>query len=293
MPELPEVETVRIQLEDFLVGHTIENVEVKHQKIFEGNSKIIIGAKIKDVRRFAKVLCIDLSNKYSIVIHIKLTGQLIYRGKNLKKPPKLSKKISGGVPGPHTHIIFELDRDSTLFYNDIRRFGWIRVMKTSEVEKTGFVSKLGPEPMVTESAKKNPLTLSHFKEILGKTRRSIKVVIMDQAKISGVGNIYANDALWLSGIDPKRTANSLSSKEAKILYDAIETVLKMGLKNGGASELAFVTPDGSEGSYQKHFLIYGQGGRVCTKPACSKKGIKIAKISIGGRGTYLCKNCQK
>lgn len=288
MPELPEVESVKLQLQKYLVGHTIEDVEVKRPNIFFGDTKDVVRAKVKNIRRFAKVLSIDLSNGNSLVIHIKLTGQIIYRGPNLKEVPILSKKISGGVPGPHTHVIFRLDNSGQLYYNDIRRFGWIKVIKTSEVETSGFVGKLGPEPFVTEGSSGQPLfTLVYFQKMLSKTKRPIKVVLMDQAKMGGVGNIYATDALWLAKINPKTPANEV--KEVKDLYDSVHTVLKAGLKYGGASELAFVTPDGAEGEYQNHTLAYGHQGEVCER--CHKA--KIEKYFLGGRGTYWCPFCQK
>lgn len=282
MPELPEVETIKSQLSRFLKGHTFERIEVKNQKTFDGNVKDIEGARFKDARRFAKVVCIDLSNGYSILIHVKLTGQIIYRGPNLKGEHVISKKVVGGVPGPHTLVIFHLNKKGTLYYNDIRRFGWIRVVKTKEVESEPFIKKLGPEPF-------HGLDVKKFSDILSKTKRNVKVVIMDQSKMGGVGNIYANDALWLSKIDPKRPANSLTESEKKDLFNAICSVLKTGLKYGGASELAFVTPDGSEGKYQDHTLVYGHQEELCLR--CKKT--KITKYFLGGRGTYVCNNCQK
>jgi formamidopyrimidine-DNA glycosylase len=211
-----------------------------------------------------------------------LTGQFIYRGPNLKNPPTLSKKVVGGVPGKHTHVIFNLDKNGHLYYNDIRRFGWIKLTKTKDVENFDFIKKLGPEPF-------GKLDLKIFREILTKTRRQVKVVLMDQTKMGGVGNIYANDALWLAKIHPGHAANSLTDTEVRTLYNSIEKVLKKGIEAGGASELAFVTPDGSEGSYQKYFLAYGKQGTVC--PRCKKE--KFKKVTLGGRGTYYCPECQK
>lgn len=282
MPELPEVETVKLQLRKFLIGHKIAKVDLRNPKVFTGDIINIEGTKILDVRRFAKVLSIDLSSKYSLVIHIKLTGQIIYRGPNLKNPGPLSKKVAGGAPGPHTHVIFTLDNGGFLYYNDIRRFGWIRVLATSEVESTGFVGNLGPEPL-------GELTPAKFEAILGKTKKAIKVLLMDQTKIGGIGNIYANDALWLASIAPGRPANSLTKNEQELLYNGILEVLRDGIESGGASELAFVTPDGGEGNYQKQFLAYGQQGELC--PRCKKE--KFVKTMLGGRGTYFCPNCQR
>ncbi|MGA3291562.1 MAG: bifunctional DNA-formamidopyrimidine glycosylase/DNA-(apurinic or apyrimidinic site) lyase [Candidatus Microgenomates bacterium] len=282
MPELPEVETMRLQLEKYLTGHKIISVEVRNRKTFQGDEGKIVGGKVTGTRRFGKVSVIDLNNDYSILTHVKLTGQYIYRGPNLKNPKALSPKVTGGIPGPHTLVIFNLDRGGELYYNDVRRFGWIRIEKTPDVEKEKFISKLGPEPF-------KDLTLEKFKEILSGSGRPVKIVLMDQTKMGGVGNIYANDALWLAGINPKKKADSLGEKEVKNLYDAILSVLKAGIKYGGASELAFVTPDGEEGEYQNHTLVYGHIGEPCER--CHKATIK--KFFLGGRGTYFCPICQK
>jgi len=282
MPELPEVETMRLQLKKFLTGHIITSVEVRNRKVFQGDEKKITSSKVVDVRRFGKVSVIDIENRYSILTHVKLTGQFIYRGPNLISPRKLSTKVTGGVPGPHTLVTFNLDRGGVLYYNDVRRFGWIRIEKTQDVEKEKFIVKLGPEPL-------KDLTLPLFSQILSKSSRPIKIVLMDQTKMGGVGNIYANDALWLSGIDPKRKANSLEEKTVEELYKAITTVLKAGLKYGGASELAFVTPDGKEGEYQNHTLAYGHDKEPCER--CHKA--LFEKYFLGGRGTYWCPVCQR
>lgn len=282
MPELPEVEAIKMQFEKYLVGHTIESVDIKNRKIFTGDEKSLIGAKITGARRFGKVLCIDLSNGVSIVTHIKLTGQFIYRGINLPNPPEISKKVAGGVPGPHTQVIFHFDRESVLYYNDIRRFGWVKLVETSKLkEQNEFVAKLGPEPF-------RDLTFDYFSSMLTKTKRPVKVVIMDQSKMGGVGNIYANDALWKAKIHPTRPSVSLTPDEQHALYDAIHDVMRQGMKYGGASELAFVTPDGTEGSYQRHTLAYGHTGQLCTR--C--KQAKFVKSEVGGRGTYTCAVCQ-
>jgi len=282
MPELPEVESVKLQLQKYLVGHKIDKVEVRNSRIFQGDVKDVEGTKVKDIRRFAKVLAIDLDNGNTLVIHIKLTGQLIYRGINLKKPDTLSKKVTDGLGGKHTHVILHLDRNSKLFYNDVRRFGWIKVTQSSKLKvQNEFIKKLGPEPF-------KDLTVEYFRQMLSKTKRAIKVVLMDQSKIGGVGNIYANDALWLAKVNPKKSSSELSDEEIKKLYKAIHEVLKNGLKYGGASELAFVTPDGAEGKYQDHTLAYGHEGQLCSR--CKKA--KFTKYFLGGRGTYWCPACQ-
>jgi len=291
MPELPEVETIRIGLEKYLVGHKITKVEVRWRKSLSENENKLVEGYVKKIRRFGKVLSIDLDNGYSAVIHIKLTGQLIYLGPNLLKAKSLSPKVSGGLGGKHTHVIFYLDHKGVLYYNDVRKFGWIKIIKSSELKiKSDFIARLGPEPVVDEkNPPENPLTPDKFREILSSSKRAVKVLLMDQEKIGGVGNIYANDALWLARILPTRSAKSLSPKEQSKLYDATLKVLKEGLKRGGASELSYVTPDGNEGSYQEHFLAYGKKDELCMR---CRRG-KFKKINLGGRGTYFCPFCQK
>ena len=312
MPELPEVETIRLGLQKYVVGKTIEDVEARLPKMLTGDPKNIIGAKVIDVRRFGKGLVIDLDNGHSIAIHIKLTGQLIYQDEKVSKVSKVSKGKVGTLPNKFTHIIFHLEKNAKLYYNDLRQFGWIRIIKSEKLKDQSFFKDLGPEPPVlsnysssvgaiaTESrslkSKSSPrhladrtiLTLEVFRQILSRSNLAIKVLLMDQKKMSGVGNIYANDGLFEAKIDPRRKAKELSEDETKKLFDAILKVLKKGLASGGASELSFVNVLGQDGGYQKHFLVYGR-----EKEPCRVCGSKIQKIKLGGRGTYFCERCQK
>ena len=289
MPELPEVETIRLGLQKYIVGHTITDIDVRHPKIVQGETSHVIGAKITDVRRFGKGLVTDLANDFSIAIHIKMTGQLIYFGPDRPKDAKLATAKTGvKLPSLHTHVIFTLDKNSVLYYNDIRRFGWIKIVPTREVAELPFFKELGPEPPVVESIKGRPvLSTELFAFILKKVKGPIKPLLMDQKKIGGIGNIYANDALFVAKIHPKRPANSLTPKEADTLYAAIEKVLKKGLEVGGASEWQYVNALGSTGEYQNFFQVYGRNGRPCTR--CKTT---IEKITMAGRGTFYCPNCQ-
>jgi formamidopyrimidine-DNA glycosylase len=281
MPELPEVESIKLQLNKYVVGHVIKNVDVRYKKCFSGDPGDITGAKFKKIRRFGKALVMDLDNGFSIIIHIKMTGQLIYRGPNLKNSPDISEKVRDGLEGKHTHVIFDLDKGGKLYYNDVRKFGWIHVHRTSEVKNHKFIKNLGPEFL-------DNLTPENFNKKVKSSSRSIKTLLMDQGSVSGVGNIYANDALNLAKISPVRSAKKLSDKEIARLYEAVETVLKKALKLGGASENAYVRPDGTDGSYQNHTRVYGRSGESC--PNCG--GI-IEKTKTSGRGTYWCPRCQK
>lgn len=279
MPELPEVETVKIGLNKFLKGHKIIEVNILSSGIFEGDPNDVIGAKVIDIKRFGKALVIDLDNNKSLAIHIKLTGQIIYRDPKTSKIPVSSQKVKR-LPSNATRIIFKLDKDAILYYNDLRKFSWIRVVNSNKVNEMPFFKNLGPEPF-------KDLTEKKFEEILSKSKLMIKPLIMDQTKIGGIGNIYANDALFLSRINPKRRANTLSTEEIKKLYKAVLEVMEKSLKYGGASELNFVNVMGQEGEYQLHSLVYGKKGKKC--PNC---GEEIKKIFLGGRGTFFCDSCQ-
>lgn len=294
MPELPEVETIRLQLQKYLVGHTITDVNVRLAKQITGEVQSVIGAKVQAVRRFGKGLVIDLDNDYSIAIHVKMTGQLIYRSR--QQASSLSPKV-GKLPGKATHVVFRLktksdkrkvksekgkveESEAFLYYNDVRQFGWIKIVKTDEVMNLQFFKTLGSEFL-------KDLKLDKFQSILRFTKAPVKSLIMDQSRMAGVGNIYANDALYVAKIHPRRPANSLTDIEVKTLFKAIEDVLKKGIKAGGSSEWSYVDALGQEGNYQKQFLVYGKAGKKCLR--C---GSTIEKIALGGRGTFFCTKCQ-
>lgn len=293
MPELPEVETIKRSLQKDIVGKTITGVEVRKAKLFQGNPKDIIGKKILSVKRVGKMLIIDLEGEYSLLIHNKMSGQLIWG-------PSTSLRVNGKVifgnpipfaggntlPGKTTHIIIKTD-GGTLFFNDLRQFGWIRVIRDispSTSLRVKEMMNLGPEPFTKE------FTTVYLKKIFSKTSKPIKLLLLDQEKISGIGNIYANDALFEAGILPTRPAKSLKNKETEKLKNSIIEVLEDGIKYGGSSagDEAYVKPDGTKGNYQNHARVYQKDGEKC--PRCG--GI-IQRMKIRGRGTFFCPNCQK
>jgi formamidopyrimidine-DNA glycosylase len=281
MPELPEVETIKLGLQRCLVGRKIVDVQIKIPKIFVGNKNDVIGSKITSLKRIGKALIIELDNDFVLAVHLKMTGQLIYQDQKTINN-KLSKKVGGAkLPSGYTHIIFTLDNNAFFYYNDLRQFGWIKVVKKDELMQIPFFKEMGPEPF-------KDLTLEKFEKIISKSNLTVKVLLMDQKKIGGIGNIYANDALFEAKIDPRRKAKNLTVEEAKKLYDSILKVLKKSLDYGGSSDENFVNALGQEGNYQKHALVYGKAGEKCM--TC--KGI-IQKIQLGGRGTYFCPVCQK
>lgn len=288
MPELPEIETVRLGLQKYLVGHRIENIEIKIPKMFVGSARQIIHAKIINIKRIGKGLIIEFDNGYVLAMHFKMTGQLVFRDKNTQNLV-LSKKVGGDIlPSKYSHIIFTLDKGAMLYYNDLRRFGWMKVLKKDELMQMPFFKEMGPEPKVGNDLAGKELTFDYFKSVLLKSNLAIKVILMDQKKIGGIGNIYANDALFLASVDPRRSAKQITEEEAKKLYEAIFAVINKSLSYGGSSDENFVNALGQDGNYQDHALVYGKQGQKC-----SKCGSIIEKIQLGGRGTYFCPACQR
>ena len=287
MPELPEVETLKLGLKKYLVGHKIEDVEIRVPKIFQGDVQNVVGAKVVGVKRVGKGLIIELDNDFDLVVHLKMTGQMIYRGSETANVI-ISQKAGGVIPGKHSHIIFTLDKNAKLYFNDLRRFGYIKIIKKDEVKVLPFFKEMGPEPFDKPDFGQKTLNLKDFQSILGKSGLVIKVLLMDQKKIGGIGNIYANEALFKAGINPKRRAKDITKSEAEKLYKAIFEVINKGLKYGGSSDENFVNVLGQDGEYQQHFLAYGQ-----EKKKCSICDAIIEKIQLGGRGTYFCPKHQK
>lgn len=283
MPELPEVETIKRGLQQYLIGHKILDIQILDPLRFAGSAEDIIGQQVMDVKRRGKGLIIEFDNNYSLAIHVKMTGQLIYQGEKTNSI-ELSPKVKS-LPNAHTRVVFHLDQDAHLYYNDVRRFGWMKVLPTESVNTIPFFQTLGPEPFGEDD---NVLTKEYFKKILSKNKTAIKTLLLDQHNIGGIGNIYANDALYEAQIDPRRPANSLSSDEKDRLFKSIHDVMAFSIEHGAASDTNYVDALGQDGRYQDHFRIYGRTGE-----SCKRCGTIIERIVVGGRGTFVCSVCQK
>lgn len=287
MPELPEVETLKLGLQKYVVGKTITGVNVIDSSLLTGDIGNIIGAKIKDARRFAKGIVIDLDNNFSIAFHIKLTGQLIFRDSKTQNL-QVAKPTPSLVPNKFTRVDIVLDKTSHLYFQEVRKFAWMKIIKTKDLKTLSFFKTLGPEPIPSPGSGTPKLTLEMFEKIVSNSNLPIKVLLMEQKKIGGIGNIYANDACFEARIDPRRRAKTLTSKEVKTLFNSILKVLENGIRYRGSSELNFVDILGQKGEYQNHFLIYGKKGKECRRGDG-----KVDKIYLGGRGTFFCTSCQK
>ncbi|MEI8060675.1 MAG: bifunctional DNA-formamidopyrimidine glycosylase/DNA-(apurinic or apyrimidinic site) lyase [Candidatus Berkelbacteria bacterium] len=294
MPELPEVETIRLGLKKAIVGKTIAGVDIRVPKLFHGDKNDITNKKIVDVNRRAKQIIIDVEGDNDMLIHLKMTGQLIYRPKHesgIMNNELWKDQTAGGhpskdwtavLPNTTTHIIFDFSDGSKLFFNDMRRFGWIKVFNSGELASK-LSEELGVEPFDKE------FTNAELAKIISsKPRWNIKKVLTDQSLISGIGNIYADESLFWAGILPTRLAGEISDEEIVKLRESIIKSLEIGLKYGGSSENTYYKIDGTKGQAQEHFQVYAQEGKPCKR--CD--GI-IKKIRLNGRGTHFCDKCQK
>lgn len=312
MPELPEVENLRLGLERFIIGQKIIQVKVSKPKLVSSKStkrlpnkkrvlefiKNLEGEKFLGIERRAKNLIFKLSHEKHILAHLKMTGQFVYESKDKKKktlggPARNAKSIAfaGGhpiqisettLPNKHTHIIFHLE-NGTLYYNDTRMFGYVLFYPNSEkFEKENHFKKLGKEPLSSE------FTLSYFIESLKNKKGKIKAVLLAQDIVVGVGNIYADESLFEAGINPTRPASSISNTEISKLHKAIKRILEKAVKVGGSSVATYRLLDNTRGNYAREHKVYGKAGQKCVK--CKNS---LQKIIIASRTTIFCPNCQK
>src|SRR5579864_4341180 len=240
MPELPEVETVRIGLNTFLPDKIITNVDFDWPKSFPNVKadvrQFLIGAKVTEIRRRAKVLIIELSSKYSLVIHLKMTGQLVFQnGHERFGAGHPNASLIGELPDKSTHVTLTFQDGSKLFFNDQRKFGWMRLMPTAEVIYLDFFKKIGPEPLATNFSWQDLKA-----RLLKRPNSNIKSVLLDQTIVAGIGNIYADESLWGAKIHPATLVKNLSDAKHKKLYEALVTVLKLSIEKGGSTDRNYV-----------------------------------------------------
>lgn len=287
MPELPEVETVCRGLNKLIVGKTISSVFSDNPKSFPVSTADlqinIIDAKILLVHRRAKIIIIDLDSAHSLVAHLKMTGQMVYVGSQQWGAGHPNDSLVGDLPDKSTRIIFEFTSGDKLFFNDQRKFGWVRLVKTDDVASLPNIAKLGPEPLEPS------FTAEVFSSNIMRRRKSnIKSVLLDQSIISGIGNIYADEVLFNSRIHPEAITGNLNNNQISILHSEIVKVLNLSLQKGGSTSRNYVNAEGKKGSYLDFANVYARAGlpcKVCQKP--------ISKIRVAGRGTHVCVKCQK
>lgn len=275
MPELPEVETIKKQLSKKVIGKKIKNVDIFAPKLInltpEKFKSKIADAKIEKISRRAKNLILELSDGLNLLFHLKMTGQLIYIDKNSALPEN-----------KHTHLIFHFFEGDNLIFNDLRKFGYVKLLSGKELEVNLEKQRFGPEPL-----EKN-FTLKKFQELLKRKKGKIKVVLMDQTFIAGIGNLYAAEICFYAKVKPDKELRNLTDTNIKDLYDGIKKILAEAIKHKGSSVENYVDIYGKQGEFVPFLKVYGRKGKECYR--CG--GI-IQTIKLGGRGTYFCPNCQK
>lgn len=329
MPELPEVETVRRGLNTLIIGRTVAAVEHDTPKGFPNATadvkQFLIGATVTDVRRRAKVLLIDLSTKYSLVIHLKMTGQLVFVGSahhpvspvdgfapdvasgsvqaNIRAADTHGSKQGGSLAGtqperfgaghPNGSLVGQLPDKSTrvtltfvdgshLYFNDQRKFGWMKLLPTLEVPNIDFMQKVGPEPLEADFTPE--MFAARFTR---RPRTSIKAALLDQTVVAGVGNIYADESLWGAKIHPLRRVETLTHAEFERLYVELRAMMNLAIEKGGSTDKNYVNAEGKRGSYLDFARVFRREGKPC--PRC---GTTIIKFKAAGRGTHICPHCQ-
>ncbi len=286
MPELPEVETVRRGLQRLIVRKTIARETHDIDKSFPNEvnevAEFMVGATITAVHRRAKVLLIDLDTAYTLVIHLKMTGQLVYVGAERFGAGHPNDSLIGNLPDKSTRVTVTFTDDSRLFFNDQRKFGWMRLLPTVSVPEIDFMKRVGPEPL------EDSFTASLFIPRVRRRKNStIKATILDQTVLAGVGNIYADESLWGAKIYPASRVSDLSDSQLSDLLTEIKTVMLLSIEKGGSTDRNYVNAEGKRGSYIDFARVFRREGLDC--PRC---GTTIEKTRVAARGTHFCPVCQ-
>ncbi|RWZ78429.1 MAG: bifunctional DNA-formamidopyrimidine glycosylase/DNA-(apurinic or apyrimidinic site) lyase [Candidatus Microsaccharimonas sossegonensis] len=287
MPELPEVETVRRGLSELILGKILTSAIYDTPKSFPNAQndvkQFLVSATVTAIRRRAKVLMIDLSSGYSLVVHLKMTGQLVFVDQQTRfGAGHPNDSLVNALPDRSTRMTLEFNDGSQLFFNDQRKFGWVRLMPTKEIPQLAFMQKVGPEPLEPD------FTVAQFVERFKRRgRTNIKAAMLDQSVVAGVGNIYADESLWGAKLHPMRLVGTISSAEFKKLYTELRSVMNLSIEKGGSSNRNYVNAEGKRGSYMDVERVFRREGLPC--PRC---GTTIEKLRVAGRGTHICPYCQ-
>lgn len=272
MPELPEVETVRRGLLKIAKGRKINSIDVYYGKIIDGDveefRQALIGQTITDVNRRGKYLLFRFSNNLTMISHLRMEGKYF----NQKQGKPIDK---------HTHVVFKFTDGTELCYHDTRKFGRMRLVKTGTEMSVAGLKTIGPEPTDQD------FTVEYFRKILKRSRGKIKPFLLNQRHVAGLGNIYADEVLWMSKINPEQPANSLSDEQIRLLHDNIIKEIAVATKYKGTTVHSFTNAFGDAGGFQERLHAYGRGGEKCER--C---GTKMVKIKVAERGTTFCPHCQ-
>ena len=288
MPELPEVEVVKKSLQKYILNLTIENIEIRNKFLrYNINYKIfkkMIKSKILSINRRSKYLLINLDNDYTILIHLGMTGKIIIiSSQNTKNKSSFYYDLKD-FNHDHDHLIIKFNKNIKIIYNDIRKFGFIKIIKTPKILLSPHLKNLGPEPFSKE------FNLDYFKSKIKKRKIILKDLLMNQKFLSGLGNIYVNEAVFMSKLNPRIKVKKLLNKNILSLIKNIRKVLRKAIKQGGSSVKNFNNTKGQKGKFQEFLCVYGREGKFCIRSKCPGK-IKVIRIS--NMSTFYCNICQK
>ena len=289
MPELPEVEVVKRSLIRKVKNLIIQKVNIKDSKlryhIDKNKFRKITGLRIKKIERKSKFLLFFLNKNFIMMVHLGMTGKFFFVDrKNTKLKTSFYYNIDYKKEQKYDRVEFILNKNQKLIYNDVRKFGFIKLLSNKEYKDNFHLIHLGPEPL------KNTFNYTYFKNYIKGRSRVIKDILMDQKFVSGLGNIYANEILFLSKVKPSRKVKNLKEFELKKIINFTKEVLKNAIELGGSSIKDFSSSNGKKGSFQQYFNVYGKKGATCTNTTCRSI---IVKSSISNRSTFFCNNCQK
>ena len=288
MPELPEVETIRTSLARLVVGRQVVASTVYDSPKSFPNDPVAVahflhGATITVVERRAKVLLIRLSTNYTLVVHLKMTGQLLFVGEERWGGGHPNDSFLHELPDRLTRVALTFADGAHLYFNDLRKFGWMKLYPTPEVAQLPFMQKVGPEPL-------NPHTTAA--QFIARIRRrngtTIKAAILDQTTIAGVGNIYADESLWMTQLHPATRVRMVDDEQLAALFAHIRQVLQLSIDKGGSTDRNYVDAEGNKGSYLAFAQVFRREGQPCPR----HPDVAIMKIRVAGRGTHICPVCQ-
>jgi formamidopyrimidine-DNA glycosylase len=289
MPELPEVEVVKRSLERNILNLIIKKVKINdanlRYKVNKTGLSKLIGKKITKIKRRSKFLILEIGKTYRMLVHLGMTGKFfIIDNKDKKFKTSFYYFLNYKKDQKHDRVIFILNKKHKLIYNDVRKFGFIKIYSSSLITKSKHLTHLGPEPL-----EKN-WNFFYLKKYVNGRERSIKNILMDQKCVSGLGNIYVNEILFLSGIRPVRQATKLKNFEIEKIIKYSKKILKNSIKLGGSTIKDFSSENGKKGVFQQHFKVYGRENQECSNVDCN---LRIIRTVISNRATFFCKKCQK
>ena len=289
MPELPEVEVVKRSLKSKVLNSIIKRVQINDHnlryKVEKEICKKLVGKKIKKIKRRSKFLIFEINKSYLMLVHLGMTGKFFFVDQKKKKfKTSFYYLLDYQKDQKHNRVIFFLSKNRKLIYNDVRKFGFIKLYKFNDKMRIPHLKNLGPEPL------EKKWNLKYFKNYIVNKKRNIKNILMDQKFVSGLGNIYVNEILFLSGVKPSSEVKKLKDYKIKKIIKYSKIILRRSIKLGGSTIKDFSSENGKKGDFQQHFKVYGRENQDCSNIDCN---LRIIKTVISNRATFFCKKCQK